>query len=591
LSTISQFWQELKRRNVVRVVTVYAGAAFVILELVDIIAEPMKLPSWLLPVAIVLLSIGLIIAIILSWIYDIHPEAGMVKTEPAKKSKTNDIPKSSNSWKIASYISFLVIGGLILFNIFSRKIDDRIDESLAKSIAVLPFLNLSGDTDQEYICVGLTDEIINHLFKVRSFDKVVSLSSVLNYRDPERNIPGIADELEVNYILEGSFKRMGDEFKITAQLIDPGNENHIWLQDYNLPYSEVIGIPGEIALKIADHLKTFISGEEAEMIEKKPTENLEAYEFYMLGRYHSRIGLEQNLEAAVRHFQLALEIDPNYALAYAGLSDVYAYYGAYNIQSPPEVWPQAKQLAKKALELDDKIAEAHVSLVIEKMYYEYDWEGVEREFKRSIEINPNNSDAYAWYSLYLSAKEMHNEAINHIKRALEIDPLSSLANRNYFYVLLNAGQIEKALQLVQNELNSNPKNHYWLFREANCYAVMGSYAEAISSVEKQISLMGDDINDEIGFLGYLYGRNGKVEKALHQLEKLDSLSAIGRHVSPLHKAVIYIGLKDEQKAIEYIDQGYEEKSGWFMIFLKVYFVFDPLRDDPNFIDIMERMGL
>jgi len=570
---------------------VYAAAAFVTLELLSIIIEPLKLPDWTLQFAIVFLCIGFIVAIILSWIYDIHPEEGVVKTEPANRIKEESIPKSSNSWKIASYISFVVISGLIVINIFGRKTDARIDESLAKSIAVLPFLNLSGDTDQEYICVGLTDEIIGHLFKVRSFDKVVSLSSVLNYKDPERNIPGIAEELEVNYILEGSYKRMGDEFKITAQLIDPRNDNPIWLQDYKLPNREVIGIPGEIALKIADHLKTFISGEEAERIEKKPTENLEAYEHYLLGRYHSRILLEQSLEEAIRHFKRALEIDSNYALAYAGLSDVYAYFGAYNIHSPTEVWPQAKQMAKKALELDKGIAEAHVSLVLEKMYYEYDWKGVEREFKKSITINPNNSDAYAWYSLYLSATEQHNEALAHIKQALEIDPLSSLAFRNYFYVLLYADQPEKALQLVQNELNSNPQNPYLLFREANCYAVMGSYEEAIASIKKQISLMGDDINDEIGFLGYLYGLNGQLDKALHQFEKLDSLSAIGRYVSPVHQAFIYIGLKDEQKAIEYLEKGYENKSGWHMIFLNVYFVFDPLKGHPQFIELMERMDL
>jgi len=218
LNNLSQFWQELKRRKVVRVVSVYAAASFVILELVSIIAEPLRLPEWTLALVIVLLCSGFIIAVILSWIYDIHPEGGIVKTEPAHKVKSEDIPASTNSWKIATYVSVVIITGLVLLNIFGNRNGVKINESLAKSIAVLPFHNLSGDDEQDYICLGLTGEIISHLFKVRSFDEVRSLTSVLNYMEPDRNIPGIAEELGVNYILEGSFKRIGDEMRVTAQL-------------------------------------------------------------------------------------------------------------------------------------------------------------------------------------------------------------------------------------------------------------------------------------------------------------------------------------------------------------------------------------
>ncbi|MCK4990000.1 MAG: tetratricopeptide repeat protein, partial [Bacteroidales bacterium] len=298
-----------KRRKVVRVITVYAAAAFVILELVSIIVEPLGLPDWTMIFVVVLLIVGFIIAVILSWIYDIHPQGGVVKTEPSDKLEAMDSPKSSNSWKIASYISFIVIAGLIALNMFGGKKHAGIDESLEKSIAVLPFLNLSGDDKQEYICMGITDEIINHLFKVRSFEEVRSLTSVLPFNESPQSIKEIAQELHVNYILEGTYKRMGDELRITAQLIETKSDNHIWLQDYDLPYQEVIGIPTEIALQIANQLKAFISEDEQQRIETIPTKNLDAYEYYMLGK-SQLYGKERDagLWQAVEYYQKALTI-------------------------------------------------------------------------------------------------------------------------------------------------------------------------------------------------------------------------------------------------------------------------------------------
>jgi len=203
---LSQFWQELKRRNVVRVITVYAGAAFVILELVDIVAEPLKLPSWLLPVVIVLLSVGFIIAVILSWIYDVHPEGGMVKTEKIDKVKPEDIPRSSNTWRIASYISFVVIVGLIVLNILPRSHNKEI---LEKSIAVLPFVNMSGETDQDYFCDGITEDILNDLAQIENLH-VVARTSSFAFRDMNLDIREIGNKLGVHHIVEGSVRKDGN---------------------------------------------------------------------------------------------------------------------------------------------------------------------------------------------------------------------------------------------------------------------------------------------------------------------------------------------------------------------------------------------
>lgn len=237
-SRLSKFWQELKRRRVIHVIIVYATASFVLIELVGNVYETLRLPDWTPALTLLILVIGFPLAIIFSWIFDVTPE-GVEKTKPSRELRKDEKTATPNSWKIATYVSFVVIVALLAFNIFGRRARVEIDESLAKSIAVLPFHNYSGDPNQDFICFGLTDEIISNLYKVESFAEVRSLTSVLNYQDPDRNIPLIAQELDVNYILEGTYKRMGNEIRITAQLIEPTSDKHIWQKYYDLPYNEI----------------------------------------------------------------------------------------------------------------------------------------------------------------------------------------------------------------------------------------------------------------------------------------------------------------------------------------------------------------
>ena len=274
---LSQFWQELKRRKVIRVISVYAASAFVILELVGILSPSLRLPEWAMNFILVILIIGFIISIVLSWFYDIHPEGGMVKTRPVKKLKPEDIPKSSHGWMISTYISLVIIAGLIALNLFRDKNEVINNDILIKSIAVLPFHNYTGDQNQDPMCFGLTNEVISHLFKVKSFDEVRSHTSVLPYRDSEQGATEIANALKVNYILEGSLKRINDKYRVTAQLIEPQSDQPVWVKDYDMEYSQVVGIPAEIALNIAEHLKAFISMDEQERIERIPTFNGQAY--------------------------------------------------------------------------------------------------------------------------------------------------------------------------------------------------------------------------------------------------------------------------------------------------------------------------
>ena len=577
---LSQFWQELKRRKVVRVVTVYAAAAFVILELVDIITEPFGLPNWTLKLVVVLLSIGLIVSIILSWIYDVHPEGGIVKTKPVKEVDQKEKSRVPNSWRIATYASFVIIIGLIALNLFGGRSGAKIDESLSKSIAVLPFRNLSGETEQEYICEGLTDEIISHLFKVRSFDEVRSLTSVLPYKDSEKGSTDIAEALRVNYILEGSFKRIGDNMRVTANLIEPKSDKHIWLKDYDLPYKEVIGIPATIAIQIADHLKVFIKSEEKERIQNEATENIEAYNLYLQGRYFWNQGGKDNFDKSIEYYKRALEIDPNYALAYSGMAATYVSYSwNTSLQPRSDVLPQAITYAKKALEIDKTLGEAHAELADARMVYDWAWTAAEKGFERAIELNPNYAMAHDRYAWLLSFVGRHDEAIQESKRAHELDPLSigiwSDIGRLYYF----ARDYDKAIEEFRNvlEIFPDPGLHSDI---ALALSAKGLHNEAIEECLKT------DFKD--WNIGFIYGVAGKKKEAQEILDYYLELSK-KEFVAPAFIAFIYIGLGEKDKAFEWLEKTYEQREAWIDL-LKVSPRFDSLRSDPRFQDLVERMN-
>jgi len=370
---VSQFWQELKHRNVVRVISVYAAAAFVILELTDIVVPSLGLPEWSLNFIIILLCVGFIISVILSWIYDFHPEGGLVETDAGQKDKAEKIPKSSDSWKIASYISFVVIAGLIVLNIIPRINQDAgKEESAEKSIAVIPFTSLSDDLDKQYLADGVMDAILLHLSKIKDL-RVMSRTSVEQYRKTEKTTTAICEELDVAYLLEGSFQKYGDQARLIVQLIRSGKEDHVWASQYDRDWKDIFSVQSEVAQTIATELSAVITPEEKALIEKVPTSSMTAYDYCLQGREEylkSLMTFEygKTLEKAEFFFHKALECDPEFAIAYSWLAiiryskysilalsgDQYAadYFYSRNLDS-------MNMLADKAIGLDDQLADAY----------------------------------------------------------------------------------------------------------------------------------------------------------------------------------------------------------------------------------------
>ena len=344
-------------------VTVYAGAAFVIIELINNITEPLRLPEWTPTLVIVLLAIGFPIVIIFSWIYDIHPEGGMVKTVPAYKVKTEDIPKSSNGWKIASYISFVVIVGLILLNIVPRAKGAQETADLEKSIAVLPFESLSVDPELQYQADGVMDAILLHLSKIKDL-RVMSRTSVEQYRDTKKTIPEICGEMGVSYVLEGSFQKSGNQIRLIVQLIQAGMEGHIWANNYDREWKDIFNVQSEVAEKVARELQAVITSEEMERIEKVPTTSLNADDFYKQGKaqfslYEMDKSNKGVLDKAEKLYHRALEFDSTYALAYAGLAEIYSEKHLWEGFVSENVLDSQLILANKALRYDPHLSEAY----------------------------------------------------------------------------------------------------------------------------------------------------------------------------------------------------------------------------------------
>jgi len=576
---LSQFWQELKRRNVVRVVTVYAGTAFVILELVDIIDEPLKLPSWLLSVAIVLLSIGFIIAVILSWIYDIHPEGGVVKTEPAEKVKAEDVPKSSNGWKIASYISFGVIVGLIILNIIPRKGEREI---LDKSIAVLPFENMSNEGDFNYLGDAISDEIIMQLYKIHEFE-VRSRTSIMRYKNSLKGSKEIGEELNVNYLVEGSAQRHLDHVRIRVQLIQASTDDHIWGEVYEGQWKDIYNIQIDVAKKVASELKTALSLEEEKRIEKKPTGNLEAYNLYLQGRYfQNQVGKEE-LDKSVQCFLKAVELDARFALAYVGMAETYYKYATMGYTSRQEVVFKAKESAIKALELDNELGEAHAVLAYTKVIYDWDWGGAEEGFKRALTLNPNHAAAHLRYGRLLTFLRRFDEAQEEYKRAHELDPLDINywinIGRGYYW----ANDFDKAIDEYNRILEHSPASEYTRAQLALALSQKGFHNEAIMEISK----VNDPTEWYWFYRGYIYGNAGDNQKAQDVLDYYSELSRI-EFVWPTNFAFIHASMGEIDKALQWLEITYEEHEAWLAT-IQVESMYDNLRPDPRFQELVDRM--
>ncbi|MDA2930030.1 protein kinase [Acidobacteria bacterium AH-259-O06] len=460
------------------------------------------------------------------------------------------------------------------------------------SIAVLPLDNLMRDPEQDYFVDGMHEALITDLSKIGAL-KVISRTSVMRYKERDKSVPEIARELGVDAVVEGSVLRAGNRVRITAQLIHGTTDEHLWAESYNRDLSDILALQSEVARAIAREISIALTPEEETRLANVRTVDPKAHEAYLLGRhYWNNAVRELGIRKSIEYFEQAVELDPTYAPGYAGLAEAYVSLAAFNIVSPHDSWPQARAMAEKALQLDERLASAHTTLARVNGRYDWDWAGAEMEFKTALQLNPNSANARMRYALFLSYMERHDEASAQAERALELDPHPRSAIAKFFRMsyLYYSGHRTQAKQLAQDAINSEPDQpaYYWWL--SVIYASQGRYEQALITVRKQIDLMGDDVSDELGLLGYLYAQLGQRSEAHKVLEQIQERSTQGTYVSPVARSKVYIGLGDKEQAFAWLNRGYETKAS-AMPFLKVVHFFDPLRDDPRFTDLLRRMGL
>jgi serine/threonine protein kinase/Tfp pilus assembly protein PilF len=453
------------------------------------------------------------------------------------------------------------------------------------SVAVLPFVNASADPNAEYLSDGITESLINSLSQLPHL-KVMSRDSAFRYKGKETDAQAVGRELGVRAIFKGRVVQRGDSLDISAELVDARDDSHIWGQQYSRKPSDIFALQGEIAKEITTMLRMRLSGEEDKRMAKSYTANPEAYQDYLKGLYWRWKITDQGYSKGIDYFQQAIAKDPNYALAFSGLADCYSGRANTGYVPPKEGYPLAKEAALKALELDDTLAEAHSSLAFIKTDYDWDWPGAERESQRAIELNPGYARAHEIYGYHLYRLGRFQQAIAELKRSVELDPLSLLNNRVLGQAFYNARQYEQAIEQLRKtlELDPNFTGLHQLLGQA--YLQKSMYKEGIAEIEKELAVFPNGTG-ALSQLGYGYALEGKRAEAQKVLDQLNERSK-QRYVSPANRAAIYAGLGEKDKAFEWLEKGFEERS---IGAIKVNPVYDPLHSDPRFADLLRRMNL
>ena len=454
------------------------------------------------------------------------------------------------------------------------------------SVAVLPLVNVNADPNTEYLSDGISDSIINSLSQLPNL-KVIALSSTMRYKGRQMDPQEVGRELNVRAVLTARLIQRGDDLSISAELVDVRYNKLLWGEQYERKMSELLATQREIAREIVDKLKLKVSGEEKGLA-KHYTESNEAYQLYLKGRFQWHKRTNEALKKSIDYFNQAIERDPSFALAYAGLADCYVV-PAYMLP-PGEKIPKAKAAAMKALEIDDTLAEAHTSLARAMTTYDWDWRGAEREFQRAIELNPNYAIAHQWYCGYLEAMGRTPEAIAEGKRALELDPLSPIITFEMGLGFYYARDYDKAIEYYQKTLELDPDFPPAHGQLPAAYEQKRMYDQAITGFQKGTNLKGSrEWYFSLSGLAHVYavtGNKGEAQKLLSEMKDL----SVRQYVPPDRIALIYAGLGDKDQAFAWLEKAYDEHS-FNMTWLKVEPRWDSLRSDPRFADLVRRIGL
>jgi adenylate cyclase len=456
----------------------------------------------------------------------------------------------------------------------------------ARRIAILPFANISPDAADEYFADGMTDELIAVLSKIRGL-RVVARTSAMRFKGEKTTANRIGQELKVGSLVEGSVRKSKNRVRITVQLVDTQSEEDLWSETYDRDLQDIFSVQSDIAQQVAKALELRLGVRENSAIRQQQTQNPEAYSLYLKGRNRWNLRSETEINRAIKNFEEAIGRDPRYALAYAGLADCYSILGYYGFRRAAVAYPRAKELAEKALSLNDSIAEPHASLGQALMQYYFDWERSASELDRALEINPSYATAHFWRATHFMAQGKISESLAQVKKAVELDPLSMIILTDAARDLYLAHRYDESIDQYRRSLEVDPNFPIAHKGLAEVYSQIGKHAEAVSEIEKAIGLSGRSIFI-LDDLGYIYARAGKRNEATKVLQDLDLL-ANDEYVPAYGRAVIHAALGNNQEALIWIEKAYDERS--FLVYLKVDPAFDVIRKEERFVAILDKIGL
>ncbi|MEO7987806.1 MAG: protein kinase, partial [Gemmatimonadales bacterium] len=456
------------------------------------------------------------------------------------------------------------------------------------SVAVLPFLNLSADPENEFFADGITEDVIAQLTKIRSL-KVISRTSVMPFKKREQSLREIGARLEVATLLDGSVRRAGDRVRIVAQLIDASTDQHLWAETYDRQLTDIFAIQTDVALQIAAALRAELSSDERTRIRRKPTNDVHAYQLYLQGRYCYSRYTEENMQKGIEYFRQAIDADPDYALAYVGVALAYAELAAGQgggALKPDEAYLKAREAVTKALALDEGLGEAHSVLALLKCAHDFDWIGAETEFKLALELSPGSADIYDHYGWLCAALQRYDEAVKLVKRAQELDPL--MHRSDVASTLLRAGRPEEALDAALRSIDFEPDYARSRSTLGWAYLQNGMVSEGLIELEQSVALSPHNTM-YLAQLGQAYGMSGRLDDARRVRRQLEEESQ-RRYVSPYHMAYVYTGLGEPDRAMDYLERAFHERAG-SVYGIRGSFLFTTLHSHPRFIALLRKMNL
>jgi TolB-like protein/tetratricopeptide (TPR) repeat protein len=581
---IDTFFTELKRRNVYKVAIAYVVGGWALSQGIAQVFPVFDIPNWIIRLIVLLIIIGLPIALVLAWSFELTPE-GIKRTETADAMPAAAKPKKY-VWIYVVIIGAAVSIGLFLLGRYSAENKTASPAGIStKSIAVLPFDNLSRDPDNAFFAEGVQDEILTRLAKVADL-KVIARTSTQRFKRVPDDLQQIAKQLGVMNILEGSVQRAGDQVRVNVQLINAMTDAHLWAETYDRKLTDIFAVESEIAKTIAETLQARLSGSEKSSIAKTPTVNPEAYELYLRGKFFAENRTGADLRKSIEYYDQSIAKDPGYPLAYVSLADSYLLLTAYGDTSPKESIAPAKVALRKALKLDDSLAQAHASSGL-LATLELDLNRAISELERAIQLNPNYATAHHWIALPLMFVGQLDRGIAEGKRAIELDPLSLIINADLCWMYFNARRYDEAEAQARKTLEMDPRfyiAHYYL---GEALQFKGKLADAIAEFQTSAELNNSD-QYSLAMLGQAYARNGQMDEAQRVLARLRE-NAQSRYVAPYALAVVLTALGDKAHAIDELEHGYDE-GGFYIALITVDPLFDDLRGDPRFDALVQKIA-